>query len=82
MRTSKADGGVQLKIEEDDNYILFFQDRRVVFLALDLSLLTPFRIKVEQDYISGLKRLYSRSKAIDTLHDEYAFSNRKGLIRR
>ena len=28
------------------------------------------RIKLEEDYIHGLKKLYSRSKAVDTLHDE------------
>jgi hypothetical protein len=30
----------------------------------------PRRIKLEEDYIHGLKKLYSRSKAVDTLHDE------------
>lgn len=28
------------------------------------------RIRVEEEYIAGLKRVYSRSKAIDSLHDE------------
>nr|XP_019009767.1 uncharacterized protein I206_05327 [Kwoniella pini CBS 10737]OCF48548.1 hypothetical protein I206_05327 [Kwoniella pini CBS 10737] len=42
------------KISEDEHYITFFQDR----------------IRVEEQYIENLTRLYDRSVAIDTLHDD------------
>ncbi|WWC64114.1 uncharacterized protein I303_106722 [Kwoniella dejecticola CBS 10117] len=42
------------KISEDEHYISFFQDR----------------IRVEEQYIENLTRLYDRSVAIDTLHDD------------
>ncbi|WVF65636.1 hypothetical protein IAT40_000367 [Kwoniella sp. CBS 6097] len=41
-------------LAEDDHYISFFQDR----------------IRVEEQYIESLTRLYDRSVAIDTLHDD------------
>ena len=56
----------QVKIEEDENYIAFFQDRYIQGKHP-----TDGRIRVEEEYIAGLKRLYSRSKAVDSLHDEY-----------
>lgn len=34
-------------------------------------LTTPRRIRCEEDYIIGLRRLYNRSKAIDSLHEEW-----------
>ncbi|WRT68976.1 uncharacterized protein IL334_005958 [Kwoniella shivajii] len=42
------------KIAEDEHYISFFQDR----------------IRVEEQYIENLTRLYDRSVAIDSLHDD------------
>ncbi|WVW79250.1 hypothetical protein I302_101216 [Kwoniella bestiolae CBS 10118] len=42
------------KISEDEHYVSFFQDR----------------IRVEEQYIENLTRLYDRSVAIDTLHDD------------
>ncbi|WWD21112.1 hypothetical protein CI109_105593 [Kwoniella shandongensis] len=42
------------KIHEDENYISFFQER----------------IRVEEQYIESLTRLYDRTVAIDTLHDD------------
>ncbi|WVQ93286.1 hypothetical protein IAU59_000353 [Kwoniella sp. CBS 9459] len=41
-------------LAEDDHYISFFQER----------------IRVEEQYIESLTRLYDRSVAIDTLHDD------------
>jgi hypothetical protein len=61
-RTSTDD--IQVKIEEDENYLSFFQDR----------------IRVEEDYIAGLRRCYSRSKAVDTLHDELVSQGQTGRV--
>lgn len=36
-----------------------------------MILITRYRIRCEEDYIIGLRRLYNRSKAIDSLHEEY-----------
>ncbi|WWC91300.1 uncharacterized protein L201_006243 [Kwoniella dendrophila CBS 6074] len=44
------------KISEDEHYISFFQDR----------------IRVEEQYIENLTKLYDRSVAIDSLHDDAA----------
>ncbi|WVQ81563.1 hypothetical protein IAT38_003687 [Cryptococcus sp. DSM 104549] len=55
-----SDGGKDVisqfktKINEDDIYIDFLQER----------------IRVEKNYIDGLRRLYDRTNAIDSLHDD------------
>ncbi|WVR09117.1 hypothetical protein IAU60_006179 [Kwoniella sp. DSM 27419] len=41
-------------LDEEDHYLLFFQDR----------------IKIEQQYIESLGRLYTKSVAVDSLHDD------------
>lgn len=43
----------QRKLVEDEQYIDFFQER----------------IKIEETYMESLRRLHSRSTAIDALHD-------------
>ncbi|ORX39052.1 hypothetical protein BD324DRAFT_618344 [Kockovaella imperatae] len=57
---------VKVKIEEDETYLQFFQDR----------------IKLEEEYILGLNRLYNRFKAIDTLHEDAFRREEKATIRR
>lgn len=42
-----------------------------MYRALPEDLWAYDRIRVEEEYIAGLKRIYARSKAVDTLHDEY-----------
>ena len=66
---------IQAKIDEDESYLQFFQDRYVLIQApyFDEHFMTKLRstrIKLEEEYINGLNKLYNRSKAIDTLHDE------------
>ncbi|KAK4686696.1 glucosamine-phosphate N-acetyltransferase, partial [Tremellales sp. Uapishka_1] len=54
------------KISEDENYIQFFQDR----------------IRVEETYVENLTKLYDRSIAIDSLHDEPSRRGPKSTARR
>jgi hypothetical protein len=63
---------LQEKIHEDENYIEFFQERYVirVVTAVRVHAVLTSRIRIEEQYIAQLQKLYDRTVAKDSLQDE------------
>jgi len=59
----------QEKLQEDEDYISFFQERYVSFYYLN-TFWSVVRIRVEENYIAGLTTLHSRAVAVDSLKEE------------